>query len=47
VGATLAQLHGTLGDAIIWLAGLHAAAALYHHFFLKDRVLRAMLPGSA
>ena len=43
-GASLAEIHGTLGDAMIWLAGLHAVAALYHHFFLKDRVLRAMLP---
>lgn len=44
VGASLAEIHGTLGDAMIWLAGFHAAAALYHHFFLKDRVLRQMLP---
>jgi cytochrome b561 len=33
-----------LGTSLIWLAGLHAAAALFHHFFLKDRVLRQMLP---
>jgi cytochrome b561 len=44
-GEALAEIHGTLGDAIIWLAGLHAAAALYHHFFLRDRVLKSMLPG--
>ena len=46
VGQTIATIHAYLGDAIIWLAGLHAAAALFHHFFLHDRVLRSMLPGS-
>lgn len=45
LGAQLAGIHGWLGDAILWLAGLHALAALYHHFFLKDGVLRSMLPG--
>ena len=44
-GASLAEIHGTLGDIIMWLAGLHAAAAIYHHVFLRDRVLRQMLPG--
>jgi cytochrome b561 len=43
-GAVIANLHGWLGDAIIWLAGLHAAAALFHHVILRDRVLRMMLP---
>jgi cytochrome b561 len=45
LGKRVAQLHGWLGDAILWLAGFHALAALYHHFFLRDGVLRAMLPG--
>ena len=40
------DVHGWLGDVLIWLAGFHALAALYHHFVLKDGVLRAMLPGS-
>lgn len=44
LGATIANLHGWLGDAILWLAGLHAAAAIYHHVILKDRVLVSMLP---
>jgi cytochrome b561 len=26
------------------VAGLHAAAALAHHYLLRDRVLRRMLP---
>ena len=40
------DVHKFLGDAIMWLAGLHAAAAVYHHVILKDGVLAAMLPGS-
>ncbi|MBE7941794.1 MULTISPECIES: cytochrome b [Ramlibacter] len=45
LGAALAEIHGWLGDAILWLAGLHAVAALYHHFVRRDGVLRSMLPG--
>jgi cytochrome b561 len=44
LGHELSEIHGVLGNAIVWLAGLHAAAALYHHFFLRDRVLVTMLP---
>jgi len=44
-GAWLAEIHGTLGDIIMWLAGLHAAAAIFHHVFLRDRVLSQMVPG--
>lgn len=42
-GVDWGDVHGFLGDAILWLAGAHAAGALYHHFKLKDGVLRAML----
>jgi cytochrome b561 len=45
IGANVASFHGWLGDTLLWLAGLHAAAALYHHFVLKDGVLASMLPG--
>ena len=38
------EVHGLLGDIILNLAGLHAAAAIYHHLVLKDGVLRAMAP---
>jgi cytochrome b561 len=38
------DVHEFLGDAIMWIAGLHAAAALFHHLVLKDTVLRSMLP---
>ena len=43
-GATIAELHTWLGDAILWLAGSHAIAGLYHHFVIKDGVLASMLP---
>ncbi len=43
-GVAIATLHTWLGDAIMWLAGLHALAALYHHFLLRDGVLVSMLP---
>ncbi len=38
------DLHEFIGWAIIVIAGAHALAALYHHYFLKDRVLGRMLP---
>lgn len=38
------DVHGFLGDAIMALAGLHAAAALFHHLVLKDGVLATMMP---
>jgi cytochrome b561 len=34
-----------LGLALMWLAGFHATAALYHHFWRRDTVLLSMLPG--
>ena len=44
LGARVATLHTWLGDAIMWLAGLHAAAAVFHHMVLRDGVLATMLP---
>ena len=44
LGAGIATLHTWLGDAILWLAGAHAAAALYHHHVRRDGVLLRMLP---
>ncbi|RDU95831.1 cytochrome b [Trinickia dinghuensis] len=43
-GAIVASIHGWLGDIIMWVAGCHALAALFHHFVLKDGVLESMLP---
>ena len=45
VGSGIAEVHTWLGDTILWVAGFHAAVALLHHFVLRDRVLRSMLPG--
>ncbi len=43
----LHEVHEYVGWAIVILAFAHALAALYHHYVLKDRVLRRMLPGEA
>lgn len=42
---TIGGLHNTVAWTIIVLAGLHAAAALIHHYAVRDGVLRRMLPG--
>jgi cytochrome b561 len=44
LGQTIADLHTILGNVIIWLAGIHAIAALFHHYVLGDNTLRSMLP---
>ncbi|MEI9986240.1 MAG: cytochrome b [Aliidongia sp.] len=41
------ELHNTIAWVIIVLAGCHAAAALLHHYVLRDGLLRRMLPGTA
>jgi cytochrome b561 len=38
------ETHDTLALALYVIVFLHVAAALKHHFFLKDDVLRRMLP---
>lgn len=40
----IGEAHEWVGWAIIVLAAGHAAAALYHHFIVRDSVLRRMLP---
>lgn len=40
----LIHWHETLANLGYWLMGLHAAAALFHHIFLRDDTLRRMLP---
>ena len=45
LGLSVAALHTALGDIILWVAGVHAVAGLFHHFFLRDSVLVSMLPG--
>lgn len=43
----LGVAHEYLGHAIIIVAGVHALAGLYHHFVLKDGVMRRILPGAS
>lgn len=38
------EIHETIGTIGYYLIGLHAAAALYHHYFLRDDTLLRMLP---
>ncbi len=38
------DIHSLGGNAILILAGLHAAAALWHHFIRNDNTLRRMKP---
>lgn len=38
----IGELHEFLGNAFITIVGLHASAALMHHFIFKDHVLRSM-----
>jgi cytochrome b561 len=40
----IGEIHDWNGWAIVILAAGHAAAALYHHYVLHDRVLSRMLP---
>ena len=40
------DIHGTAMWALLWLLGLHAAAALYHHLVRRDGTLRRMLPAA-
>ena len=40
------EWHEWMAHAIIVIAGGHAVIALFHHYALKDRVLRRMLPSA-
>ncbi len=39
------EVHEVLANALIITAAIHAAAALFHHWILRDRTLARMLPG--
>lgn len=45
LGQLIMEMHTALGDVILWVAGVHAAAALFHHFYLRDQVFQSMVPG--
>lgn len=40
----LEELHEISGEAAYWLIGLHAAAALFHHYIRRDDTLARILP---
>lgn len=40
---TFGMLHNNVAWALIILAGMHALAALFHHYVLRDGILRRML----
>jgi cytochrome b561 len=44
LGHQMRGWHGFFANAILILAGLHAAAALFHQYVLRDGVLHRMLP---
>ena len=41
------EVHEVLATLILFVTGVHAAAALWHHYVRRDDVLRRMLPGRA
>jgi cytochrome b561 len=43
---SLLEIHELLANALLILAGIHAAAALMHHYVWRDRTLVRMLPGA-
>ncbi|CDX19556.1 Cytochrome b561 [Mesorhizobium sp. ORS 3324] len=42
---TIRGLHELCANGILIVAGVHALAALYHHFIRRDTVMARMLPG--
>jgi len=47
LGEYMVGVHGTAVTVLLVLAAVHAGAALMHHYFWKDGVLRRMLPNQA
>ena len=44
LGGNLEEIHETIGTIGYYIIGLHAAAALFHHYFMRDDTLLRMLP---
>ncbi len=44
VAHQIKELHETIGSVGYYLIGVHALAALVHHYVMKDDTLRRMLP---
>lgn len=45
LGHAMGDIHSTLANILLYLVGLHVAAALYHRVLRRDQVLQRMLPG--
>lgn len=43
-GHAIEDIHETFGNVLMYLAALHAVAALFHHFIQRDNALKRMLP---
>ena len=44
LGGQIKEVHELVGNLGYFLIGVHAAAALLHHYLKRDSTLRAMLP---
>ena len=44
LGRSAKEVHELLAWALVLLAGLHAAAAFWHHLVLRDGTMRRMMP---
>lgn len=42
---SIEKVHKTVGSIALYLIGLHAVAALFHHYISHDNTLTRMLPG--
>ncbi|MGF1736981.1 cytochrome b [Photobacterium satsumensis] len=42
--ATIRERHALLGFSLLTLIAVHAAAALFHHYVIKDNTLNRMMP---
>jgi cytochrome b561 len=47
LAGSLKDIHETIGTLGYWLIGLHAAAALAHHYLARDDTLHRMWPWAA
>lgn len=41
---TMKEIHEAGATVIYFLVGVHALAAIYHHYFMRDNTLQRMLP---
>lgn len=44
LGETMKQVHGLLAWLLLTVIAVHVLAALYHHVYMRDDVLKRMLP---